>query len=129
MLFFCLCRLSGYLVWLQRFYIRSVANRRVSVVEKNVQQRSVDLDIPVVLDVSGLTKSIHEEVYPRPGAADDGSESLLTDLRDIGLRLAGFAEVCHVKQCPREPFLGGVEELVDKVVLNAARGLKEISDT
>jgi hypothetical protein len=70
--------------------------------EKDVQQRLVDLDMPVVLDVSRLAESIHEQVYPGPSAADDGSESLLADLWDIRLRLAGFTEVC-VEQRPWPP--------------------------
>jgi len=103
-------------------------NGRIGLVEKDIQQRAVDLDVTVVFDVSGFAKSVHEYVYPRAGAADDGGKSLLTDLWDIRVRLGGFAEVCHVKESAGQPFLGGIEELIDEVVLNAARALEQIGD-
>ncbi len=28
--------------------------------EKNIQQRTIDLDMPVVLDVSGFAEAVHE---------------------------------------------------------------------
>ena len=66
-------------------------------VEKNVQQRAIDLDVAVVLDVSGFAETVHEEVYAGASATDDGGEGLLTDLRDIRIRLGGFTEVRHVE--------------------------------
>lgn len=96
--------------------------------EKNVQQRAVDLDVSVVLDVSGFAEAVHEEVHAGAGAADDGGEGFLADLWDVGLGFGVFAEVCHVEQSAGEAFLGGVEELIDEVVLDAAGALEEIGD-
>ena len=96
--------------------------------EKDVQQRAVDLDMTVVFDVSGFAKTVHEEVYAGAGGADDGGESFLADPWDIRIGLGGFAEVCHVEKSAGEPLFGGVEELVDEVVLNAAGALEKIGD-
>ncbi len=60
--------------------------------------------------------------------ADDRGKSLLADLWNIRIRLSGFAEVRHVEQSAGQSLFGGIEELIDEIVLNAARALEKIGD-
>ena len=73
----------------------------------------------VVVDVSQLAEAIHEEVHTRPRGTDHLRKDFLTD---PGNHRVGFdlrAEIREKQKDTGEPFLAGVEKLIDQVLLDA----------
>ena len=53
------------------------------VVQNGVQQRTVDLDLSVVVDLAELAKFVHEETDARSGRSDHLGQCFLADVRVI----------------------------------------------
>jgi hypothetical protein len=53
------------------------------VVQDYVEQRLVNVNSSVVIDISELAEAVHEEAYARPRGADHVGERLLGDGRDV----------------------------------------------
>jgi hypothetical protein len=88
-------------------------------VQNRIQQRPVNFDMTVVVDVAQLAEFVHEEADAGARRADHLGECFLTDLRDHWLRVAVFAEIREEKKHPGQPLLAGIEELIDQVRLDA----------
>jgi len=78
-----------------------------------------NIDVDLNLNEAELAKAIHKEVDPGSCGADHLRQGLLRDLGNQGFGLAGLAKFRHQKQNPGQTFFAGVEELIDKIGLNA----------
>jgi len=97
--------------------------------EDHVQQRLMYLDTAVVAYKTELAKAIHEEADTGPSRSDHVGQRFLRNRRDESFRFAGLAEFSHQKQDAGQPFLAGVEELIDEVGLGAhAAGQQELEE-
>src|SRR5665213_164949 len=74
--------------------------------QNHAQQRTVNIDVAVVIDKAELTKLVHEMANARARRANHLSQGLLTDLGDNRLGPAGFAEICQQQQHASQPLLG-----------------------
>src|ERR1035438_2198123 len=92
---------------------------RHAIVQNYVEQRLMHLDAAIVFDKTELAKPVHEEADPGAGGADHFSQSFLRYLRNQRLWITRFAKFRHQKKNARQAFFTGVEELIDKIGLNA----------
>jgi len=99
------------------------------IVEDYVEQRLVDADAAVVADKTELAKAIHKEADTGARGADHFSQGLLGDFRNQGFRLARLSKFRHQQENARQASFAGVEQLVDKVSLDAdASGEQELEE-
>src|SRR6267143_2004657 len=89
------------------------------LVQDNTQEGIVDLDLAVVLDEAQFPELVHEKIDPRPRCANHFRQHLLRYSGKHLLRLALRAIAREQQQSARQPFLAGVEELVDQVLLDS----------
>jgi hypothetical protein len=59
--------------------------RTTLVVQDDIQQRTVDLQLAVVLDEAQFPESVHEKADSRGSCADHFRQSLLTDPTNYGV--------------------------------------------
>ena len=72
-----------------------------------------------VVDTAQFAELFHEETDAGARGADHLGERFLTDLRH-DRRLTAFAlGVSQQQQCPCQPLLGRIKELIDQVILEA----------
>jgi hypothetical protein len=96
-----------------------LAFAEVWIVEENdIQERTVDLDVTIVVDEAQASKLIHKEAHAAAGRSDHLCEGLLTDLRQYWLGFALLAEIGQDQQQARKPFFTGIEELIDQIRLD-----------
>src|SRR5882762_11914853 len=98
------------------------------LVQDNTQEGIVDLDLAVVLDEAQFPELVHEKIDPRPRCANHFRQHLLRYSGKHLLMLALRAIAREQQQSARQPFLAGVEELVDQVLLDSYVSRKHISD-
>src|ERR1700737_3723677 len=90
------------------------------LMQNRAQQRSVDLDMPVVADEAQFAKLVHEMADSGSSGADHLPQRFLTDV-GIYLRRAAFlSEMGEQQEQPRKPPLARIEQLVDQILLNPA---------
>jgi hypothetical protein len=87
----------------------------------------VNLDATVVFDEAHLAKAIHEETDARAGSPDHIRESFLRNRRNQRLLFARLAELGHQQEDSRKTPLAGVEELIDKIGLDAHTAGQQVS--
>jgi hypothetical protein len=87
----------------------------LSVVQKNAQQRAMDLDLAVIFDESKLPEFVHEVAHPRTRRPNHLRKRLLADLSRDRLRPAFLAEIRQQKKNPGQALFAGVEQLIDQV--------------
>jgi hypothetical protein len=97
-------------------------------VQDNTQEGIVDVDLATVLDEAQFPEFIHEKIDPRPRCANHLRQHLLRYFGKHLLRTAGRAITREQQKRAREPFLAGVKELVDQVLLDSDVPRKHISD-
>jgi hypothetical protein len=88
--------------------------------QDRAQQRSVDLDVTVVIDEAKFAKLVHEKADTGSGGADHLCQSFLTNPQTDRLRAAFLSEISQQQQQARKPPLARIEELIDQVLLNPA---------
>ena len=84
------------------------------LVKDNTPEGIVDVDLAVVLDEAQFPEFVHEKINPGPRGANHLRQHLLRYFGKHLLRMASRA-VVREQQSARQPFLAGVEELVDVV--------------
>ena len=89
-------------------------------VQKDAQQRTVDLQSPVVFDEAELPELVHEKTHTWPGRPDHLRKRLLADLRGDLLRLSFLAEICQQEKDAGQALFAGIEQVVDEVSLDPA---------
>jgi len=104
------------------------AHRARLLRQQDTQQRTVNFEVPVVIDETQFTKLVHEVADPRSGRPDHFCKGLLTDLGENGLGLAFFPEIGQQQQQTRKPFLRRIEELVDQVLFDAGSSRQDMRD-
>ena len=97
-------------------------------VQDNAQEGIVDVDLAVVLDEAQFPEFVHEKIDPGPCCANHFRQHLLRYSGKHLLRMALRAIAREQQQSARQPFLAGVEELVDQVLLDSYVSRKHISD-
>src|SRR5712692_11553362 len=98
------------------------------VAQDNTQEGIVDVDLAVVLDEAQFPEFVHEKIDPGPRRANHLRQHLLRYFGNHLLRLALRAVAREQQQSARQPFLAGVEELVDQVFLDSYVSRNHISD-
>ena len=78
----------------------------------------MDLEAPVILDEAQLSKLVHEKTYPGARRPDHFGQGFLTDPGHDGLMVSVFAEAGQQQQNPRQPFLTGIEQLINQVLFD-----------
>ena len=96
------------------------------VPQDSVQQRTVNLDLAVVVDVPLFPEFVHEKTYPGTRGADHFRQRLLTEGDRDRLFAVLLAEIRQQQKQAREPPFAGVEELVDQIVLDPAVSPQQI---
>jgi hypothetical protein len=77
------------------------------------------MDLPVIVDVTQLSKPVHEEADAGPGRANHLGKRFLGDLDHHGLwRAVLLAIIRHLQQQPRQSPLARIEQLVDQAGLD-----------
>jgi hypothetical protein len=71
---------------------------------------------------------IHEHIYSGTRRPDDFRQRLLRYFRKHLLRLALLAITGEQQQSPGQSFLNGVEELIDKILLNSNVSAHQVGD-
>ena len=74
---------------------------------------------PSVFDEAQLLEFVQEEVHARTRRADHLGERVLGDLRDHADRYGLLPVARQQQQRARQPFLAGVEELIDQVLFDS----------
>ena len=98
------------------------------IVQDDREQRVVDLEPILVVDKPQSLEFLHEEIHARSRRADHFRQRLLGDRRDGPFRLVVLAVPREQQQLSRQPFLAGVEELVDEVFLDPDVARQQVSD-
>jgi hypothetical protein len=88
------------------------------IVQNDIKQRRMDSQFTVVIDEAKFPKFIHENTHAEACRAYDFRERCLADLRNYQVRGVFLAIMCHQKERPRQPFLAGIEQLVNQVVFD-----------
>src|ERR1700735_3852307 len=82
------------------------------------EQRSVDLNMPIVIDEAEFAELVHEKADAGSGSADHIRQRFLTDVRTDPLRNAFLSEIRQQQQHARKPPLARIEKLVDQIALD-----------
>ncbi len=82
--------------------------------QDNTQEGIVDLDLAVVSNEAQFPELVHEQIDSRPRRANHLRQHFLRYFGKHPLRLARRAIAREQQQSASQPFLGGVEELVDQ---------------
>src|ERR1019366_7430367 len=98
------------------------------LVQDKTQEGSVDVETSVVLNEAQFPEFIHEEIDSGARCPDHFRQSLLRYFGDYFLRLVLLAISREHQQSARQPFLAGVEELIDQVLFDPNVSSKQISD-
>src|SRR6267154_664995 len=96
--------------------------------QNGVQQRTVDFDLAVVVDVALFAKFVHEKTYPGTRGADHFRQRFLAEGDRERLFAVIFAEIRQQQKQAREASFAGIEELVDQVVFDPAVSGQQIGD-
>src|SRR5580700_10749567 len=112
-------------------YTNSALDLRL-LVQNDIQQRAVDFrsvfDAAVVFNEAELAKFVHEETHARPRRSDHLRKRLLADFGDNRLRPGFLAEIRQQQEHAGEPFLAGIEQLIDEVGFDADGPAQKMSD-
>ena len=73
----------------------------------------MDLKSAIVMNEAQFPEFIHEHADPGPRCPNHLCQCLMRYFRKRFLRLVLLAMACEQVQSPRQPFLRGVEDLVD----------------
>jgi hypothetical protein len=98
------------------------------LVQDNTEERIVDFDSAVVFDETELPQFVHEHIYTGASCPDHSRQSLLRYLRQYLFWLVLLAISREHQQSPRQPFLNGIEELIDQVLLDSDVSSQHIGD-
>jgi len=98
-----------------------------SRLKQHTFERIVNLKLPVIGNEPSLAELIHKMGDPRPGSPDDARQRLMAHLRKRRLRLVPIVGFRHVQERARHPFLGGVEKVVQQVLIDANLASKHAS--
>src|SRR5258708_17342102 len=98
------------------------------VVQDDAEEGIVDVDLAVVLDEAQFAEFVHEKIDAGPRCSNHLRQHFLGNLRKHLLRLVLRAIAREQQQSARQPFLAGVEELIDQVLFDADVSTQHISD-
>jgi len=100
-------------------FVLSLCRTLVLVVQDNTQEGIVDAKSAVVLDEAQLPEFVHEKIDPWACCADHLRQHLLRHFGKYLLRLVQRAITREQQQGACQPFLAGVEELVDQILFDS----------
>jgi hypothetical protein len=87
------------------------------LIVKNIQKRTVNAQLTVVLDESQFAEAIHEEADSGAGGANHLCQGFLADFGNHGLWSPVFAELGEQQQGACQALFAGVEELINQIFL------------
>ena len=102
---------------------------RCLLVQNNTQERSVNVQpaIILILNEAQFSEFIHEKIDPGARCPDHFRQHLLRYLGKHFLRLVLLAIASEQKEGAGQPFLAGVKELIDQILLDSDVPRKHIS--
>jgi hypothetical protein len=95
--------------------------------QDNTQEGSVDMQPAIVLNEAQFPEFIHEKVDPGACCANHFRQRLLRYFGEYLLRLGFLSVASEQQKSPGQPFLAGVEELIDQILLDSDVSRKHIS--
>jgi hypothetical protein len=95
-------------------------------VQDHVQQRTVNLQLPIVFDKAQFAEFVHEKAHTRSRRADHFRQRLLTYLSHDRLRSPFLAEVRQEKEHSSKAPFAGIEQLIDQILFNSAVASQEV---
>jgi hypothetical protein len=87
-------------------------------VEDDIHEGTVNLQATVVVNEAQFAKLVHKETHPGPRGPDHFGQGFLADPGHDVLMLPVFAEAGQQQQNPRQPFLTGIEKLINQVLFD-----------
>jgi hypothetical protein len=90
-------------------------------VQDDIEEGAMNVQAAIVLNEAQLPKLVHKETHPGPRGPDHFGQGFLTDPGHDGLMLSVFAEAGQQQQNPRQPFLTGIEKLINQVLFDPNR--------
>ena len=87
--------------------------------QDDAQQGTVNLKSAVVVNETQFPELVHEEVDSGARGANHSREHLLRYVRKYFVRFRVLAIASEEQKSPSEPFLAGVEKLIDQVLLDS----------
>ena len=87
--------------------------------QDNTQEGSVDMQPAIILNEAQFLEFIHEKIDPGTRCANHFRQRLLCYFGKHLLRLGFLAIASEQQKSARQPFLAGVKELVDQILLDA----------
>src|SRR5439155_9526664 len=100
----------------------------VSIMQDDVEQRGMNLQFSVVLDEAKFPKFIHKKADPGTSSTDHLSQHLLRNIGDHSFRFAFLAEIGQQQKNSGQSFFAGIEELIDKVLLDPKIARQQMAD-
>src|SRR5437899_11429758 len=88
------------------------------VVEDDTHEVAVNVQAAIVVNEAQLPQLVHEETHPRPCCPDHFGQRFLTYPGNDELVLPFFAEAGQQQQDPSQPFLTGIEKLINQVLFD-----------
>ena len=95
--------------------------------QDNTQEGSVDMQPAIILNEPQFLEFIHEKIDPGTRCANHFRQRLLRYFGKHLLRLGFLAIASEQQKSARQPFLTGVEELIDQILLDSDVPRKHIS--
>ena len=87
--------------------------------ENNAQEGSVDVQPAVVMNEAQLSEFIHEKIDPGARGPNHFRQRLLRYFGDHFVRLVLHAISSEQQQSTCQPFLAGIKELVNQILLDS----------
>ncbi len=79
----------------------------------------MDLKSAIVMNEAQFPEFVHEKIHSRPRCANHFRQHLLRYLGKHLLRLGLPAVASEQQKSPSQPFLAGVKELIDQILLDS----------
>ena len=98
------------------------------IVQNGVEQSPMHSNAAIVVNKAEFVEMVHEKTDTRPRCTDHLGQFVFRDLWNQPLKLIGLAKFRHQQEYPRQAFLAGVEELVEKIRLGLPGTKKKIFD-
>src|SRR3954454_21605648 len=88
----------------------------------------MNLQFSIVLNETKFPELVHEKADPGTSSADHLSQHLLRDIGDHSFGLAFLAKIGQHQENSGQSFFAGIEELIDKVVLDPEIARQQMAD-
>jgi len=96
-------------------------------VQGDAQEGSVDMEPAIVLNEAQFLEFVHEEIDSGACCTDHFRQSLLRYCGEHFLRLVLLTIASEQQKSTGQPFLAGIEKLIDQILLDSDVSVKHVS--